>query len=82
VVGPAAAWLGVVRLGKLRKITKSDGIKLFEEFERGKTPLQLIRKKKASKNTVYKYWKKYLKYKEMKKLLWEILINESPGGYR
>jgi DNA-binding CsgD family transcriptional regulator len=36
---------------------------------RDKTPKELIEGNKASKNTVYKYWKRYELYKELKEKL-------------
>jgi hypothetical protein len=42
---------------------------LMEEFAKGKTPKQLINSKVASKNTIYKYWKRYELYKELKEKL-------------
>jgi len=48
----------------------------MREFEQGKTPKQLIQEKKASKNTIYRYWKRYKLYKELQQKLWE-LVRES-----
>jgi len=47
---------------------------LLEEFRKGKTPEQAVKDKLASKNTAYKYWKRYKLYKEMNEKLWEIII--------
>lgn len=47
---------------------------LMEEFAKGKTPKQLITEGKASKNTVYKYWKRYELYNQLKEKLWELIV--------
>jgi len=46
---------------------------IMEEFAKGKTPKELIKNEVASKNTIYKYWKRYEIYKELKEKLWEII---------
>jgi len=55
---------------------KFKAVNILKEFENGKTPKQLIEDNKGSKNTVYKYWKRYQIYKELQQKLWE-LVKES-----
>lgn len=47
---------------------------LMEEFAKGKIPKQLIVEGKASKNTIYKYWKRYELYNRLKQDLWNLII--------
>jgi predicted house-cleaning noncanonical NTP pyrophosphatase (MazG superfamily) len=47
---------------------------LMEEFAKDKTPKQLIAEGKASKNTVYKYWKRYELFNQLKNKLWELVV--------
>jgi hypothetical protein len=74
-------------MGKILGNRCSGGIKmkfraidLMNEFKKGKRPKQLIRKRglfgkkgMASKNTVYKYYHRFLLYKELEKKLWRIV---------
>jgi len=53
---------------------KFKAINILKEFENGKTPKDLIKQKKASKNTVYKYWNRYKLYKELKDRLWNLIV--------
>jgi len=50
---------------------------LMEEFAKGKIPKELIKQKVASKNTIYKYRKRYELYKELKEKLWELIIEST-----
>jgi DNA-binding CsgD family transcriptional regulator len=47
---------------------------MLKEIESGKTPKQLIEENKASKNTVYRYWKRYQMYKELQQKLWDMIV--------
>ena len=53
---------------------KFKAVNILKEFENGKTPKQLIEENKASKNTVYKYWKRYELYSELKAKLWNLIV--------
>lgn len=43
-------------------------------FRKGKTPEQIIKEKVTSKNTAYKYWRRFKLYKELNEKLWKIII--------
>jgi len=47
---------------------------LMEEFRKGKTPEQIIKEKVVSKNTAYKYWRRFKLWKELNEKLWEVII--------
>jgi len=46
----------------------------MEEFRKGKRPEQIIKEKICSKNTAYKYWKRYRLYQELSEKLWDVII--------
>jgi hypothetical protein len=55
-------------------LMKFKAVNILKEFEDSKTPKQLIQENKASKNTVYRYWKRYQMYNELKEKLWNMIV--------
>lgn len=47
---------------------------IMENFREGKIPEQLIKEKVCSKNTAYKYWRRFKLYKELNEKLWDVII--------
>lgn len=52
---------------------KTKGQRILDQFKEGKEPTDLIEEKFAAKDTIYKYWKKYQVYVNLKEELWKIV---------